>query len=464
MKKNLIIKLGLLLLTILFTAACTPNTPYHSSSIHPINKGKDHKPASIEQHKNYDIAFVEFTDRGNIFDRRQMDNALKHIDGYAKDRGVTVITYVHGWKHNSSPDDSDLKNFRRLLQLAGKKKMAGHRKLVGVYIGWRGLSFKMAGLKNLTYWSRKRVAHDVGNGGITELLLKLENSLYKNQSPTKNILINTGHSMGGAILLSAINDVLMSRILDTKEVNGCTKTKSFGHSILLVNPAVEANEIFQLKELVKQHKCYAETQDKLLHIISSDADTANKFAFKAGQWLGLSLRRKEAILKRSYNNRDFTFKEKDLDTITIANFPAFHTGRSRNREKVNDKSVCVSRDSNREECYITCSENNHQCVDKKHRKEHIPVAHNEPLSFVYTDNKFMKNHTDVFQPRIAGYIAAITEEAQHKRLLDKNKGSTSKENIINPICLKQNGKFNFTKCFDFFKSTFKSAYNEKTNN
>lgn len=434
--------------------------PYHTSSITPQSTSKGILPAGIQKSDSYDLAFVEFSDRGNVFDRKQIDNLLKHIDTYAKGRGVTVITYIHGWKHNSAETDNNLKSFRRLLKTAAEKKLSHHRKIIGVYIGWRGLSFKVAGLKNLTYWTRKRVAQDVGRGGITELLLRLESTLYKNQPPTKNILINTGHSMGGAMLLSALNDVLMSRMLDTEKVGNCVRTKSFGHSVLLVNPAVEANEILQLKEMVKQNDCYADTQDKLLHIISSDADKANKFAFQAGQWLGVSLRRDEVKLKRRYANKDVTFDEQALDTTTIANFRPFHTGRSRIRADIKDTSICAS-SKNREECYVSCSNNNDKCVDPKYRKQHIPVVENEPLSFVYTDKGFMKSHNDIFTPKIGGYLAAIVEEAQYKRSHAAGINYRTGRDATDKHCLDSVGKFDFKTCFDAFQKVFEQALAEQ---
>ena len=450
----------LAVLVLALLAACTPNRPYHTSSSNTQTTNTGTKPAGIQKSNSYDLAFVEFSDRGNIFDRQQIDNILKHIKGYADGRGVTVITYIHGWKHNSAETDSNLKSFRRLLKTAAEKKLSHHRKIIGIYIGWRGLSLKAAGLKNLTYWTRKRVAHDVGRGGITELLLRLESTLYKDKPPTKNILINTGHSMGGAMLLSALNDVLMSRMLDTKKYGKCVKTKSFGHSVLLVNPAVEANEIFQLKEMVKQNNCYVDTQDKILHIISSDADNANKFAFTAGQWLGVSLRRNEVKLKRRYSNKDLIFDEQALDTTTIANFRPFHTGRSRIRADIKDKSICSS-NKNREECYVSCSKGDDKCVDPKYRKSHIPVGENEPLSFVYTDKGFMKSHNDIFTPKIAGYLAAIVEEAQNKRLRAAGMSYKTGRDATEKRCLSSEGKFDFKTCFDYFQKAFEGAMKEQ---
>ena len=471
MLNNYAAKLLILLFYFIFLTACTtPNAPYHSSSLKTAGTGEHYKAAGIENHGDYDLTFVEFSDRGNVFDRQQMDNALALIKQHADAQGATVITFIHGWKHNSHPDDSNLKDFKRLLASTARKakRLKNPRRLIGVFISWRGLSIKTAGLKNTTFWSRKKVAHDVGRGGITELLLRLERTIYRTDpSSTKNILINVGHSFGGAILLSALNDVLMSRMLDTTaNAQGCVKTKPFGHASILINPAVEANEIFQLKELVKQHPCYDKNQSKLLHIISSDADRSTKIAFKIGQWLGLSLRRKEADLVREYavsasgEVQKFTIRERDLDTVTIANFPTFRTGRSVKRDPNDPQQQCASPDKSRNECYISCKSGDHACVDPVDKAHHIPVVANEPLSFVYTDKEFMRSHTDIFNAHIAAYIAAITRHAQFKY------ANTAKRAIATRVtgaqqrrfekeCLTPQGAFDFGGCFYYFKGQYR---------
>jgi hypothetical protein len=460
-------KLLSLLFYVFWLSACTTqNVPYHSNSLQAETVNEKTRPAGIKNMGDYDLAFVEFSDRGNVFDRKQMDNTLALIKKHADAQGATVITFIHGWKHNSHPDDTNLKDFKRLLASTATKaktqSLKTPRRLIGVFISWRGLSIKTAGLKNVTYWSRKKVAHDVGRGGITELLLRLERTIYRTDpTSTKNILINVGHSFGGAILLSALNDVLMSRMLDTTtNSQGCVKTRPFGHANVLVNPAVEANEIFQLKELVKQHPCYDENQSKLLHIISSDADRSTKMAFKIGQWLGLSLRRKEADLEREYaisatgETQKFTIRERDLDTVTIANFPTFRTGKSVKRDVNNPQQQCASSDNNRNECYISCKAGNHACVNKTEQAKHIPVVSNEPLSFVYTDKEFMKSHTDIFNPHIAGYIAAITRHAQFKYLSIAKGKTAAKQARFEKECLDTQRNFDFGGCFYYFQKEF----------
>jgi len=67
------------------------------------------------------------------------------------------------------------------------------------------------------------------------------------------------------------------------------------------------------------------SQIPLMHVLSTDGDTATKMAFPLGQKLGLLMWQK-ADLKRRYGGIDRTISEHDLDTTTIGNLTAFRTG------------------------------------------------------------------------------------------------------------------------------------------
>jgi len=108
--------------------------------------------AVIERYLEYDLAFVEFTERGNPYDRASIERVLNHIDQQAKsDDGAAVFVFVHGWKHNAEHDDSNVVQFREFLSRAAENNVVGERKVIGLYLGWRG-----AFSTNCTkYWLRK---------------------------------------------------------------------------------------------------------------------------------------------------------------------------------------------------------------------------------------------------------------------------------------------------------------------
>lgn len=463
--------LGLLVLTTL--QGCTPNMAYRTAApaTCPETGCND---AVIEKHKTYDLAFVEFTDQGNAFNRQNMEDVIEHITKQAQQPdGAAVFLYIHGWQHNASPQDSHVASFRKKLKTAAQQKHS-QRRVIGVYVGWRGLSAKITPFKFLSYWSRKNVGRNVGDGGVTELLVRLDQVTQQNSpphNPSKNLFVMTGHSFGGMALLAATNNILIERVVSAEQVpcpdvSGCTvcyKSKPFGHGIVLLNPAVEANEILPLKEIIANHRCFAEGQPKLLHVISSEADFATNTAFKTGQYLGVSLQSSEIELDRQYHGRKMPLHEHQLNTITAGNFPPFRTGVSRKRDAdAYTARLCRNQKGQREECYIACK-GNHKCVAEEERDAHFPVADNEPLHFLYTDRHFIANHSDVFNNTVQSYVAAITYEAQYKRMLNAGAPITPHwlRRQIPDYCLEQGKHFNFSSCFDGFKAALQQAEKKK---
>lgn len=116
---------------------------------------------------------MEFTERGNVFDRKRMKRVLDHVGKQARydpetpEQGVMTVVFVHGWKHNAHADDENVKNFRKLLESASGK--SGPRRVIGVYIGWRGLSIDWGFLANVSYWDKKAMAQQVAKGGVIPL-------------------------------------------------------------------------------------------------------------------------------------------------------------------------------------------------------------------------------------------------------------------------------------------------------
>jgi len=73
------------------------------------------------------------------------------------ERGVLTVVFVHGWKHNASAEDENVASFRKLLPKVAK--MTPTRRVIGVYVGWRGLSIDWGDwLTNISYWDRKATA------------------------------------------------------------------------------------------------------------------------------------------------------------------------------------------------------------------------------------------------------------------------------------------------------------------
>ena len=421
----------------------------------------------IEQHDLYDLAFVEFSERGNVFSRENFNKVLSHIKSEEKNSGVMLVVYAHGWKHNAGGKTGDVKKFRKaLVSLSKVSKQVSPRKVIGLYIGWRGESLRLPLIDFFTYWGRKNVARQVGTGGVSELLIRL-NKITKNKTGSiKNVFVISGHSFGGALILSAMKDILIYHTLNTKKVPsntcklptvnftrhcraGCYKGEAFSDSTILINPAIEANELLQIKEIVSEKRCYSREQPKLLHILSSKADNATGVAFLVGQKIGVSVLTAEATLERKVHDGDpdtngvdsykkITISEKELDIITIGNYPKFRTG-----IYINNK-------------YIACRGKG-ECIKEGSDLSNFPVSPFEPVSIIYTDENFIKNHNDISNPKVLAYITSAVIENQDKRKIE-----LKKFNKINSLCF--NDKiFRFKKCFDNFHTIYKNVA-EKTAN
>lgn len=200
---------------------------------------------------NYYLAFVEFDDQGWFADRKQTEALFLLLKELEKERHVLVFVYAHGWKHNASRCDSNVLCFSRVLErmdIMERRLADTPRRVVGIYVGWRGLSLDAGPLTNLSFWERKNTAERVGRGGVAELLMRLE-AYRRTRNPKreeeKTQLVIAGHSFGGLVVYSALSHALMERALRT-ELRPAGQThydtaRSFGDFVVLVNPAFEGS-------------------------------------------------------------------------------------------------------------------------------------------------------------------------------------------------------------------------------
>ena len=87
---------------------------------------------------------MEFDERGDYLNFEQHRHAYQKIKALA-DEGtpLTVVIFVHGWRH--SGQSANVVDFNEFLhQLAVADTADGARRVHGVYLAWRGASFKHA--------------------------------------------------------------------------------------------------------------------------------------------------------------------------------------------------------------------------------------------------------------------------------------------------------------------------------
>jgi len=404
----------------------------------------------IQQYPEYDLTFLEFTERGNLFDRQHANQVFTYINEVANtDRGAAVFVFAHGWKHNARERDSNVQQFRSFLERAAENEVVGKRKVIGVFLGWRGDVSSFPWLRNLSYWSRKSVAEEIGQGGATEVLTQLHQILVaqfdeqQNAGPLyRNTYVVIGHSFGGAIVLSAIHDVLLKELIAARPVSQmqgvveCKKVKRFADALVLLNPAIEANKVIQLREAASRCQ-FNSNQPNLMHVLSSEGDNATRIYFPLGQAINLTKTLTPKRLKRTVNNKPVILDEGQLNISTIGNLDQIRTGYLFYDDKVSNWR------------YQRCRDDLKACGIRSVRdqRNHIPVASNDPLVFLKTDRKFIKNHNDVFGCYVQSYITAIIFETQSvdKGYINNPALANSFQSDRNQGC--DHKSFSFQRCF-----------------
>jgi len=296
------------LAALILLAGCAANRPYRTSVVpcDTTQPGANCAEAIIETAHDYKLGFVEFDDQGWFWNREQLRKVEEAIRteagiGQTNSHGVIMVLFAHGWKNNADFENLNVITFRAMLR---ELKKAEHiqsgienraeRNVVGIYLGWRGLSAKVEPFKELSFWSRKSTAHKVGDGAMTEVLVNLEdlqrasNETIARGAPRTELII-IGHSFGGAAVYSAISQMVTERFVET--VPGGRPLKPLGDQVILLNPAFEASRHYNLNELAVSISKYPESQRPVLSVFTSKGDWATHYAFPIGRFFSTIFQR-----------------------------------------------------------------------------------------------------------------------------------------------------------------------------
>ncbi len=322
-------------------AGCTGNRIYrHNYGLCDTNAGdckghslQEHSPKDPQTHKGlpYMLGFVEVDDQGQLRDRRQMHSLIDTLYRIASKESVMITVFVHGWQHNAEDGDTNIEGFKATLselsryenEKARLDSRVHKRKIIGVYVGWRGKSIKFPLLRQLTFWDRKNTAQDVGYLGITELLLKLEevaNVRNSVEPPVKSRLVTIGHSFGGAVVYSATSQILMSRFVDSQPGKGYIDTaKGFGDLVVLLNPAFEALRYAPAFDLSQARCSFPAEQAPKLAILTSETDKATDWLFPLGRTFS-TVFEKHGTLTRKECGYSTELDEGEADRNTVGHY------------------------------------------------------------------------------------------------------------------------------------------------
>ncbi|MBN8990153.1 MAG: hypothetical protein J0H42_18055 [Rhizobiales bacterium] len=267
---------------------------------------------------------IRLTNSGEFANRCQLTNVLYELnwdrpvpfDSFKVDVRPDAIPlpklavlYVHGWKHNADSDDTDLENFKKLIddlrkKEEGKRKEDGKRYVVGIYVGWNAEAPLWRWFENLTFWVKKTNADRIAQSSSVTEIYSAIGSITSRRPQDQFIAI--GHSFGARILYSATAQPLVADVaLAHPGFPGYSYRVIDGLSdaIILLNPAFEATRYSAIDGFIRSRECFSRAQAPLMVTISSKGDWATRFAFPLGQWLGLA--RDERELQTLGNYKPF---------------------------------------------------------------------------------------------------------------------------------------------------------------
>jgi len=256
------------------------------------------------------------------------------------DSDVFVIVFVLGWKHNAVPGDGNVSAFHKLLKRFSKlethvSRISGQSqgKIFGVYLGWRGSSITLPGIKELTFWERKETAEKVGHGGVTEVLMRLEqmqkmrNSHDGKGAKNRMHLVVVGHSFGGALVFSAITQILEGRFVETGgRADRVTDARSFGDLVVLINPTFEAAQYSTLSDMANERRTYFPSQRPILVVLTSEADQATGIAFTIGQSLATIFESDRVVTRtNAVTRQEVEFDQRQTSITAVGHLAPYRT-------------------------------------------------------------------------------------------------------------------------------------------
>jgi hypothetical protein len=249
---------------------------------------------------------IEFDDDGFMRDRRQLHGALAAMDSAATTHRVVVLVFIHGWKNNAQPTNSNLRDFDSLAVRVERDLNATSRddrswNVVPIYIAWRGESAWRPAWYNLwltwpwreaTFYGRKATAERVGRGEFAVTLTTISakwRAWRSGDDPEarSNSLVLLGHSFGAAALLAATLPLLTSQMATA---HGSLDHPQIADLIVAVNPAIEAAVLdMSVLNPVASFSSDRRLLTQLL-VLDADNDRARQVLFPIGRTVGGILR------------------------------------------------------------------------------------------------------------------------------------------------------------------------------
>ncbi len=276
------------------------------------------------------LSTVECDEHGWFRDPTQARAILDSLQAMARTRNTAVVLYVHGWRHDASRKDSDLRAFRSTLHYLGealqrdtlqqiRRQMTGDpaAAVYGIYVGWRGKAWPEIPVTAInainypiyfTFWTRKAAAGRVGRGDLASFVRELDALQRATNAHDNKVmsLVLIGHSFGGHALFDATREALERSLAAsitgaaspqdggtgqrlhhalTAPPDSCRRlVRGLGDLVVLINPAIEAASYRRIDQLVRGTK-FRPDQTPVLAVVSAENDAARNTLFTLGRYV-----------------------------------------------------------------------------------------------------------------------------------------------------------------------------------
>jgi hypothetical protein len=308
----------------LVLCACVANQPYRLGGIAAENEAEGQKPffeeVPISADQNYRVSFVEFDEKGDFWDRRQLGRTARLLSGSPKP--VLLVMFIHGWHHNAADrkeggkNPGDVETFRCLLTQLASNPSTKSLQVHGVYLGWRGRLIQ-GPLDYLTFLSRKSAATRVAGTPVTETIFELIRQARRQESGrSKCVLI--GHSFGALVLEKAMAQAMTGSMLSQDVETPGRTFNAPADMILLVNSAAESIYAKELSDMLvrTKHRHQVNPHQPLLISITSTTDDATGGWFPRGTFLPNLFAHRRYNWGRRYNRLSDDVDQHDYVTRT----------------------------------------------------------------------------------------------------------------------------------------------------
>jgi pimeloyl-ACP methyl ester carboxylesterase len=262
-----------------------------------------------EANHRFDLSYIEFDEKGDYWDRRQLGWTAQALRRVAGRNDVVLVMYVHGWQNDASQiRGHDVGKFKCLLEHLAEADEGRHR-FFGVYVAWRGksvpggdgvfperspLDYLAKGLffvpHELSFFGRKNAATRVAGLPVTEALFQSVATTRKaaraGGHTSRTILV--GHSFGALVLEKALAQALAAKIISEDE--NFTAPADF---VVLLNSAGESIYAKEMIDMLRRIRPVGKgasgdeisAKHPLIVSITSKADWATGMLFPVGTQL-----------------------------------------------------------------------------------------------------------------------------------------------------------------------------------